>query len=84
MQYEIYVIKDKAAGSFLKPHFFVNDSMIIRELQSCTMDPEHNFSKHSSDFSLWKLGTFDDETATIIPLKDHLCVMQMDDIKNLK
>lgn len=84
MLYKIFTIKDKAADSFLKPIFFENEALVIRELQNCTMDSKHNFHKHASDYSLWQIGDYDDQSSKISTLVDHVCIMQMDDIKNLK
>ena len=61
-----YAVYDKKAELYSAPFLEVKDGTAIRAIQDLVVkDPEHPFAKHSSDFSLHRLGEFDDVTGVI-------------------
>lgn len=65
MNMNIYTIYDEKAKAYLLPFFMQNDAMAKRVFAECANDPTHMFCKHSSDYFLHRIGTYDDQTATI-------------------
>lgn len=67
MIHQIFSVRDNVADAFLQPFFSVNTGSAIRSLAEAVNDPQHTFAKHADDYSLWGLGTFDDNTGIIDP-----------------
>jgi hypothetical protein len=65
MLQNIYTIHDSKADAYLPPFFLHSDGMATRSFQDCITDKEHNFGKHPQDYTLFKIGTFNDKTSEI-------------------
>ena len=63
---QIYVIHDVKASAYLTPFFLPNDALARRTFSDCANDPEHAFGKHPEDFTLFNLGSFNNETGNMI------------------
>lgn len=67
MTQKLYAIKDKAIG-FVHVFTTSNDYSALRMFNDTVNNPNPtNISEHPEDFSLFSLGTFDDETGNITP-----------------
>ena len=68
-------IKDRAADCYGRPFFTPTDNVAIRSfMDEVNTDREDNqLNRHSDDFDLYALGTFDDNTA----------IIQMNDVPKL-
>lgn len=62
---QIFTIHDQKANAFLPPWFLPLEPMAIRVFADCVNDPQHQFCKHPEDYTLFRLGTFNDENAEI-------------------
>lgn len=60
---QIFTVLDRKAEAYLSPFFANAIGSAIRSFGDVSKNPEHDFFKHSSDFVLVHLGTFDDCTA---------------------
>lgn len=67
---QIYSIKDKAVNAFLQPFFSPTIASANRSLSVVVNDRDHDFHKHVDDYTLFKLGDFDDSTGAILPNDD--------------
>jgi len=66
MKIKIYSIFDSAASAYIPPFYMQNDGLAIRAFQdNVNAKEENNISRHPEQFSLHRLGEFDDQTATI-------------------
>lgn len=64
MELNIYAIYDSAAAAFVQPFMMHNDGLAIRAFQdNVNAKEENNISKHPEQFTLFKLGQFDDKSA---------------------
>ncbi len=66
MKVQIYAIFDQCSGIYEKPFFSTADALVKREFQDVAMDAESKLSKHPEHYSLWRLGTFDDNTGKLL------------------
>lgn len=66
MKLGIYAVQDRKAGTFARPFTIQNDAMAVRAFVAAKQDPSSELSKYPEDFALYYLGTFDDDTGTII------------------
>lgn len=58
----VYTIKDAKTNAFANPFYSVNDATAIRSFEQAAADPNTTISQFPEDFSLYKLGTFTDES----------------------
>lgn len=64
MIYGVYAIRDMKAEAFAQPFFMATRGLAIRAFSDEANNPSSMVCKHSSDFSLFHFGTFDDSTGT--------------------
>lgn len=74
--YGIYCIRDDAANIFTAPTIDVSDASAIRNFQKMCSDAGSIMNFKPSDFSLYKIGSFDAESAYLDPysVPSRLCV----------
>ncbi len=68
MKYGIYSIRDAAADVFTAPTIDLNDDSAIRAFAQAINHPESLMNFSPSDFSLYRIGSFDVEDGSIEPL----------------
>jgi len=64
MNVNVYSIFDGKSAAFSMPFYCINDAVATRSVRELADDPATQIGRHASDFSLYRLGTFDNETAT--------------------
>lgn len=62
MKLEIFAVYDAATGAFLQPFFSPSKGAALRSLTDAVNDEKHEFSRHSSDYTLFILGSWDDNS----------------------
>jgi len=62
---KIYTVYDSKAEAYLPPFYAPTDGSALRSFETAANTPDHEFNKYSADYTLFHLGTFDDQTATI-------------------
>lgn len=67
MIHQIFSVRDNVSEAYLQPFFSINTATAIRAVKDAVNDRNHEFYKHSDDYSLWGLGVFDDATGVIDP-----------------
>lgn len=67
MIHHIFTIFDQKAEAFLPPFFLPKKAMATRVFANCINDETHQFNKHPDDYTLFCIGTFDDNEASISP-----------------
>lgn len=83
MKQFIFTVYDEKANAYFPPFNMPAVGMAIRAMLDALADPEHQFAKHTPDFSLYCLGEFDDATAryethppklvhTFLEMRSHL------------
>lgn len=55
-------VYDSKAKCFITPFFMQNTEVAKRLFQQAINDPAHNISKNPSDYTLFHVGEFDDDT----------------------
>jgi len=61
-----YAVFDRKAEMYSQPFLEIKDGTAIRAVQDIVINnKDHAFAKHPSDFSLHKLGEFDETTGVI-------------------
>ncbi len=65
MRQIIFTVLDTKAMAYLPPFFLPNEAVAKRVFGDMATDITHQFGKHPEDFTLYKLGEFEDCTAEI-------------------
>ncbi len=73
MKTNIYSIYDTASATYQKPIFSRADGEIMREFQNICVDKEHPCGQHPEDYSLIRIGNFNDQTGLVIN-EDNECL----------
>jgi hypothetical protein len=68
MKFGIYAVRDVKVG-FQSISVQPNDSVAVRGFESTVINSDSVLFTHSEDFSLFKLGEFDQDSGRLIPLE---------------
>lgn len=63
---------DKKTGLFDPPFVVRRVGEAIREWETITKDTNTKFGKHPSDYDLYQVGNFDEETGLVTSQSPHL------------
>lgn len=77
----IFTVYDAKAEAYLQPFYMQSKGEALRAFMETVADPNHQFSKHSADFSLVHLGEFDNSTARFTPLPTPLVLALAHELK---
>jgi len=75
MRISLYTIFDSKAGAYLPPFTSVNDATALRSFESAIQQEDHDFNRHAEDYSLWTIGTFDQDKGEL-RVQKLLCIGQ--------
>lgn len=67
MLHHICTIHDQKAAAYLPPFILPAKGQATRAFADCINSETHQFHLHPYDYTLFVLGTFDDETAKLHP-----------------
>ena len=62
---KIYTVYDHAAKAYMQPFFQDTAGMEIRGFTEVANDPEHSIGKYPSEYTLYHIGTYDDQNGHI-------------------
>lgn len=65
----VYSIYDNAAQAYLLPFFQDSDGLAVRLFSDCCRDKTHRFNQHAADFTLFRIGDYDQISGRITPLQ---------------
>lgn len=65
MRTNLYVIWDSAAECYNAPFALVNDQVALRAAQDLRNDPTTDICRSPQDFTLFRMGSYDDSNAQI-------------------
>ena len=63
MKLNVYTIFDTATGAHMRPFFLHADAQAARMFGDICADKEHEVGKHPEDYSLCRIGVWDDQSA---------------------
>lgn len=84
MKVSMFAVWDDKAKAYLQPFFMANSATAVRALKSAANDPSHGFCQHPEDYTLFRIGEFDDQTGTLVPLSAPETVTQVLALKEIK
>jgi len=72
MLHNAYSIRDTVSEIFAAPFFVPSDGVAKRFLSELVVNPNSDIGKYPKDFMLYRVGTYDTETAKLTPLPVEL------------
>jgi len=60
----MFAVFDNVAKLYMQPFLETNDGTAVRAIQDAAKG-DHPFARHPQDFTLTRLGTYDEETGTL-------------------
>lgn len=70
MKLKIFTIFDSKAEAYLPPFFMKTKGEAIRAWTSTIQDPNTQFSKYPADYTLFEIGEYDDQMASLTQHKN--------------
>lgn len=67
---QVFAVYDSKAGSHAVPFFQASLGMAARSFSEAANQAEHPICKHPHDFTLFHIGSWNDETAIFTPLPE--------------
>lgn len=73
---DVFVVRDVKVGAFATPFYLENISVAMRAFAHAANNKETDCGRYPDDFSLYHLGTYDDETGKfdLLPEPFHLAL----------
>lgn len=62
---KVFALRDVKADAYGSPFFVPSEGIARRLLGEWTQDPRSEVAKYSADFTLYELGTFNNETGLL-------------------
>lgn len=69
MRLNLYSIMDSKAKTYARPFLFQHDGEALRAFQGSVQKGDTQLSQFPEDFILYKIGSFDDQSAEIASIK---------------
>lgn len=66
MNFKIFTVYDCKAQNYLQPFFCRSTGEAVRSFTEIANDPKSQIGKYPVDFTLFELGSFDDNTADFV------------------
>lgn len=66
MRLNVYSVYDVAAGAYARPFFSQSDGEALRSFCDIAVDAEHPIGKHPEDYSLFRVGQWDDNKGKLV------------------
>ncbi len=81
---KLYSVHDNKAQYYLAPQAYRNSGEALRAFESATKQQGSQFNSYPSDFTLLEIGSYDDQTAEIIPLEKPIILANGNDFTDNK
>lgn len=82
MKQVMYSIYDTASGAYMRPFFLQSDGQAVRMFTDIATDAEHEIGKHPEDYSLFRLGQFDDNRGEVLPEQRECIITALEAVAN--
>lgn len=77
MKFTIYTLRDSKAALWGPIWIAANDDTARRIINDILVQGESDIARHPNDFSLWKIGEYNQELGKIEPLHHEECIEQV-------
>jgi len=81
MKLFMYSIFDAKSKLYSRPFYVINEQVAQRTAIDLVSDPGQPFSQHPEDFTMFEIGTFNDEDCKFDLLPSPRCVVRLHEIQ---
>ena len=81
MELQMFAVYDSAAEAFMTPFFTHNTGIAMRSFGDQVNNPETMFFRHPGDYSLFQLGSWEDQRSDFKPLSTPVRVASALELK---
>ena len=67
MKLNAYSVYDVSADIYMRPFFAISDGEVMRDFGDVCCDKDHAFGKHPEDYTLMRIGTWNDSNGQFEP-----------------
>lgn len=71
MKMNFYSVYDSATNAYMRPFCFQTDGQALRSFGDEAVRADSEISKHPEDYSLFRIGSFDDAEGELIGCAPH-------------
>lgn len=71
MELRIYAVHDAAVAAYLTPFFCRTAAEAIRSFEAAVNAPDTRFNQAPADYTLFEIGTYEDNSGILTPHKTH-------------
>lgn len=82
MKHNVYSVYDSKAEAYLPPFYLHADGQAIRSFTTAANTVGHDFNKFSGDFTLFRIGKFDDFSGMLEPESSHIRLCSANEVMN--
>lgn len=82
MKLNLYAIIDTASGVYDGPFKGQADGAMIRQFSDLCVNADHPIGQHPEDYSLIKVGTWNDGTGEIVDLQNMTLITGLEAVAN--
>ncbi|WNK13566.1 MAG: nonstructural protein [Microvirus sp.] len=75
MQTNAYSVRDSVAEVYHVPFFAQSNAVARRMFMNACQDETTSYGKNPADYSLWRVGGFDDETGNVMQVDKPVLVL---------
>ena len=79
MRLNVYTIFDSASAAYMRPFFLQSDGQAMRSFTDIAQNADHEIGKHPEDYSLYRIGTYDDQKGELHP-EDRECLATAEEV----
>lgn len=84
MKLTVCGVRDSAMDAFMRPFFVPTTAVAVRLFRDDVNKPDSQMHGHESDYELFELGVFDDETGKFGNLDSPRSLVRGSDIKEVR
>ncbi len=77
----LYVVYDSKAKCYNKPFNLINNAVAMRSAQQIIKDGTSDIAKSPNDYTMFRIGIYEDTTAVIELLKTHEVVCRFHEVR---
>ena len=81
MKHVICSVYDKAVDAYMRPFFCKTEGEAVRMFEDICLDDTQPLGKHPEDYSLYRIGVFDDHSA-VLESCDPVCLRRAHEIES--
>lgn len=83
MKINVYSVFDVKSAVFAHPFYMAADGVAVRAFGGAVNEPDSLMCRHPSDFSLYRIGQFDDSVGLLIAEKQPVALCTAASVKNV-